>query len=113
MTYLILAFAAGVMTASAITLLAIQWGFSKLNQLEETEHKRLTDQIKRLETELKEAKRLLRVREDQRDAAEEITETMGERIDYLESEVKRLKGYETAVRELNRSVEILAEDVPF
>ena len=68
---------------------------------------------KQLETELTEAKRLLRVREDQRDEAEEMTETMGGRIDYLESEVKRLKGYETAVRELTRSVEILAEDVPF
>ena len=106
MTYLILAFAAGVVITAAIALLIFQWVFGKLIRLEATEHVQL-------ETELTEAKRLLRVREDQRDEAEEITETMGERIDYLESEVKRLQGYETAVRELNRSVEILAEDVPF
>jgi len=106
MTYLILAFAAGSVTTAAIILFIFKQGFNELNRLEETERKLL-------EIKLKEAKRLLRVREDQRDAAEEITETMGERIDYLESEVKRLQGYETAVRELNRSVEILAEDVPF
>ena len=106
MTYLILAFAAGVVITAAIALFIFQWVFGKLIRLEATEHVLL-------ETELTEAKRLLRVREDQRDAAEEMTETMGERIDYLESEVKRLKGYETAVRELNRSVEVLAEDVPF
>ena len=75
--------------------------------------KQLEAVITQLETELTEAKRLLRVRENQRDEYDEMTESMGERIDYLESEVKRLKGYETAVRELNRSVEILAEDVPF
>ena len=113
MTYILLAFATGVMTASAIALLAIQWGFDKLDRLEETEHKRLTDQIEQLETELTEAKRLIRVREEQRDEVEEIAETMDQRITSLKSEVKRLKGYETAVRELNRSVEILADDVPF
>lgn len=95
MPYLTVAFAAGFVIAVTIT----RFIFYKFNRHEETE--------------LKEAKRLLRVRENQRDEYEEMTETMGERIDYLESEVKRLKGYETAVRELNRSVEILAEDVPF
>ena len=113
MIYLLVAFAAGVMTSSAISLFTIQWGFNKLNRLEETEHKGLTDQVERLESELTEAKRLVRVREEQRDEVEEITETMDQRITFLESEVKRLQGYETAVRELNRSVEILAEDVPF
>jgi len=46
-------------------------------------------------------------------AIDEMFEQQAQRIQYLESEVKRLKGYETAVRELNRSVEVLAEDVPF
>ena len=76
--------------------------------------KRLENEMtKRLETELAEAHRLLRVRDRQRDALEETIESMDQRIISLKSEVKRLKGYETAVRELNRSVEILAEDVPF
>ena len=105
MIYLIVAFAAGVMTTSAIKLLTFNWRAEKLNHLE--------NELRLSEIELKEAKWLLRVREDQRDEAEDITETMGERITFLESENKRLQGYETAVRELNRSVEILAEDVPF
>ena len=113
MSYLIFAFGAGIATTAAIELFISNWSFGKRNRIKETEHKRLTDKIERLETELKEAKRLLRVREDQRDEYDEMTESMGERIDCLESEVKRLKGYETAVRELNRSVEILEEDVPF
>ena len=113
MTYLIVAFAAGVVITFGIARFFFIWSFDKLNWLEETERKQLTDQIKLLKSELTEAKRLLRVREDQRDEAEEMTETMGGRIDYLESENERLKGYETAVRELTRSVEILAEDVPF
>ena len=75
--------------------------------------KQLEAVITQLETELTEAKRLVRVCEDQRDEADDLTETMGERITFLESENERLKGYETAVRELTRSVEILAEDVPF
>ena len=106
MPYLILAFAAGVVTTAAIALFIFQWGFNKLNRLEETEHKRL-------ETELTEAKRLLRVRQNQRDEAEDMNELLDQRIIFLKSEVERLTGYETAVRELNRSVEILAEDVPF
>ena len=99
MPYLIAAFAAGVVTTAVIALYFFQWDFGKL--------------IDQLETELTEAKRLLRVREEQRDEVEEIAETMDQRITFLESQVKRLQGYETAVRELNRSVEILEEDVPF
>ena len=69
----------------------------------ETEHKRLTDQIEQLQSEIRENDY----------ACRELRLSLENRIQYLESENGRLQGYETAVRELNRSVEILAEDVPF
>ena len=106
MSYLILAFGAGIATTAAIELFISNWSFGKRNRIKETEHKRLTDKIKLLQSELLAVKArdsLLR----ERRASE------NERIHHLESENERLKGYETAVRELNRSVEILAEDVPF
>ena len=113
MSYLIFAFGAGIATTAAIELFISNWSFGKRNRIKETEHKRLTDKIERLETELKEANRLLRFHKNLRDAAEDMNVSMAQRIDCLESENERLTGYETAVRELNRSVEILEEDVPF
>ena len=109
MPYLILAFAAGFVTATVIARFIFEW----FDRLEETGRKRLADQIDQLETELKEANRLLRFHKNLRDAAEDMNVSMAQRIDCLESENERLTGYETAVRELNRSVEILEEDVPF
>ena len=101
-----LAFSVGVLVGGVVISFAIKF-FDNLTDCENQE----------LRQELKETKRLLRVREEQRDEADDMAESIDNRNIVLRKENERLMVYEQAVQSLSRTIKIAeseqAQEIPF
>lgn len=101
-----IAFSVGVLVGGVVVSFAMKF-FDILTDWDSQE----------LSQELKETKRLLRVRNEQLDEAEDAAEFISNRHCLIENENKRLFVYKQAVQELNRMIDIAesnqAEKIPF